>query len=145
MDASQWLEHAISIIFGGAGGMAAGIAKLSSSLTGINNRVSALERDVQIVKMHEEQNERALQEFKAEFNEKIDDLRKDLNEAMSAAGANQMEVQRSLGSIEGTLQQLVSNGCARLCNPSIPNIRNSAPEFSPMEAPTKPSPKGRKS
>ena len=152
MDASQWLEHAVSLIFGGAGGIAAGLAKLTSSLSVINKRLETLdkrqdsvERRVDVLdaqkKEHKDQQERQMDELKKNVSaqlemshrllmDKLDELRKDMGAMRSASVEQQIELQRSLGEVEGTVKQIARNGCARSCD------RGSSPDIFPSEPPT---------
>lgn len=160
MDASQWLEHAISVVFGGAGGIAAGLAKLTASLSSINKRQDALdkrqdtlERRLDVLSEQKKVQSKQLDDLKAQMDHQMDDLKKqltaqaglshdlisdkmdELHKDMSLMRMHmtdqQADLQRSLGAVEGTLKMIARNGCARACS-SGPTT----PDF-PSEPPTR--------
>jgi DNA repair exonuclease SbcCD ATPase subunit len=167
MDASQWIEHAISLIFGGAGGIAAGLARLNAAIKKINEQYDALDKRQDILERRldvlveqkraqakqldefKEQQFRQMEEFHRQHDrqmeeikrqvvaqgelshsillDKFDELRKEMGAMRSAAIEQQVELQRSLGAVEGTLKMIARNGCARACNPLPPDPFPSEP------------------
>jgi chromosome segregation ATPase len=162
MDPSQWLEHAISLVFGGAGGIAAGLARLSSSLSALTSKQDALDKRQEVLERRidalsvqsqatsqqlaemQRQHERQIEDLKRQvtgqlelshtmLHDKLDELHIDMGAMRSATIDQQTDLQRSLGSVEGTLKMIARNGCARACM----NDRASIPDVFPSEPPTK--------
>ncbi len=173
MEASQLVEHALSLIFGGAGGIAAGLAKLKATLSSIDKRQSSsekrletLERRVESLLAQRREQGRVLEDLKeaqsrlasdlhrqfdrqmedlkkqvvaqnelshSMVGDKIDELRVDMGAMRSTMLDQQSDLQRSLGSVEGTLKMISRNGCARACS----SDRASIPDTFPSEPPTR--------
>jgi hypothetical protein len=139
MDTSQWVNYALSTVFGSAGGIAATVARFASSITATNKRVSLLEHSFEMLKLRYDEQERQLGNIQRDIDDNVAVISKELADLRRMTGDNAADVQRSLGSIEGTLRMIARNGCARACMTSSPGARGSLSdsEFPIIESPTR--------
>lgn len=139
MDTSQWVEYGLSTVFGSAGGIIATVARFASSISATNKRVAELEHGLELLKLRHEEQKRELMSIQSDIDEKVTVISRELADIRRMTGDNAADVQRSLGSIEGTLRMIARNGCARACMTSSPSARGSLSdsEFPIVESPTR--------
>jgi hypothetical protein len=123
MDTPQIVEHLISVLLGGAGGVAAGIIRITSKLSAFEQKVADLEHRLEYSTTKDNEQTRQIEALKKQVEDKLEILSRELADLRHTAMEHQAEMQRSLGSIEGTLNMLVCNGCARGCAATIPAVR----------------------
>jgi len=126
MDVAQWFDHAVSLVLGGAGGVAASIARLASLTSRLDKRITEVERRLDLLHAAAEERAGRIGELKEQLDGRFDDVTKDVDDIRRKQADSTSEVQRSLGSIEGTLNMIARNGCARACITSIPGHSRSS-------------------
>jgi hypothetical protein len=130
MDSSMWVDHVVSILFGSAGGIAAGLSRISSALSSYDKRLTALEQKIAVDSSGFENELRHIQD-------RLDKLCVEIEKQRTTLGDHQIEVQRVLGGIEGTLHMLSRNGCGRACSISPGRSSISDGNFPSVEMPTR--------
>jgi hypothetical protein len=129
VDPSQWLSYVVSALFGGVGGIGAGIAKFKATMQGLEDRLTAVEKEQALQKERDRERLSGFDEFKESINGRVDELKAAVNGRLKEiknevvtirtdAATNQKEIERSLGSIEGTVNMIAKNGCAARCSPA---------------------------
>lgn len=121
METQQIVEHVISILLGGAGGIAAGVVRVASKLSAYEQKIADMERRLEQTTVKDNENVRQLELLKGQVDEKLNELGKEIAELRRTSMEHQTEVQRSLGAIEGTLNMLARNGCSRACTVAAPS------------------------
>src|SRR5512138_879248 len=125
MDFTQWAGYAISAVFGGAGGIATSLAKFSSSIRDLDKRMLELGHRISILetklgdhaKAHEESSHERAVAFE-DIQKQVQALRETIDDGKKSSADYEASVQRALGAIEGTLNMIARNGCARACSPN---------------------------